>query len=64
MNITEIINRLQEIKNMHGELPLFFFNKGYVRPITHPEIICIAKGNSTKVEDRVYFRVPAEDEPF
>lgn len=63
MNITEMIKRLEEIKSTCGNLPVFFFKRDYVRPITHPEIIAISGGNSSKVEDGLYFRVPEDDEP-
>lgn len=62
MNITEMINRLTEIKNMHGDMPLLFWSKRWVTDIKHPDIICIGKGNSTKYETGIYFRMPEDEE--
>jgi hypothetical protein len=60
MNITEMINRLQEIKEMNGELELFYSCNERVNTVSPCDVICISKGNSHKYSDGVYFYIPNE----
>lgn len=60
MNITEMINRLKEIKETHGDLSLFFFEKDNVNKLTQSDVICIAHGDSKIFHAGVYLWIAGE----
>lgn len=58
MLISELIARLEYIKNIGGDLQCLFFQRHVIRDITPSNVIAVTNNGSNSLRDGVYFRVP------
>lgn len=54
MNITELINRLEEIKQLHGDMSIFLFQSVRVTPLEQANVVLTTGGNSQKYPNGIY----------